>query len=510
MDKTFEKFLRRGIDLSPVGVMRREDNAGYFCTPRGASIFGWAGVDGIHFCFIRGFGGMVFSVSPMNTAPHYVHPLSRSFEDFLRLLLSCGDVAALEQAWMWDEAEFDAFLRDNPPTEEQRQVLSQVAKRLNLTPMERPWSYIKELQSSFDYAKIKYTEDFYDEDMNPNIEPQMPEWKVYFGGSFWGHSGRDRAGAEISLNKEFTWAGRRWLVPAAYSCSKGLVLDFCMQVEPEDIRRFTEKWDLSPENAFYERFTQEQQMELKLDDPFSLNFAPLLEVNGKPLRPSHGCGLSFNPCIPEGYKNDLEAKWVVEHYGLDASCGWFITRSAFPWNRKRRPEVKTLSLTMEQQPSQVPGPHFKARRPGDTFAFTHPVSGIEYTLTAQEIEPKTIPAGAFRSKDWLFPTNAVAMSYTLSPEPEEDISVRDCDDGDRPLKIAPSPPISPTATASAAVIGVIGGADGPIVVTLGNARQAKLRAVYSSLHFEPVEGDVEWRLEFNVTRFEKASFALIG
>ena len=58
MDKVFQKFLRSGIDLSPVGVERREDNNPYFCTPKGASIFGWAGVDGIHFCFVRDFGGI--------------------------------------------------------------------------------------------------------------------------------------------------------------------------------------------------------------------------------------------------------------------------------------------------------------------------------------------------------------------------------------------------------------------------------------------------------------------
>ena len=29
MDKTFQKFLRSGIDLSPVGVERREDNNPY-------------------------------------------------------------------------------------------------------------------------------------------------------------------------------------------------------------------------------------------------------------------------------------------------------------------------------------------------------------------------------------------------------------------------------------------------------------------------------------------------
>lgn len=115
MDRTFQKFLRSGLDLAPLGVERREENLPYFCTPKGAAIFGWAGVDGIHYCFIRGFGGMVFAVSPMNAAPDCVHPLARDFADFLRLLLACGDAAALEQAWMWGEAQFDAFFAGKSP-----------------------------------------------------------------------------------------------------------------------------------------------------------------------------------------------------------------------------------------------------------------------------------------------------------------------------------------------------------------------------------------------------------
>jgi len=94
----YQKFLRKNIDLSPLSVMRREDNDPYFCTPKGASIFGWAGVDGIHFCFVRGFGETVFAVSPMNGGRDCVHVIARDFADFLRLLLATGDSAALEQA----------------------------------------------------------------------------------------------------------------------------------------------------------------------------------------------------------------------------------------------------------------------------------------------------------------------------------------------------------------------------------------------------------------------------
>ena len=509
MDKTFEKFLRREIDLAAVGAVRRTDNTPYFCTPKGASIFGWAGVDGIHFCFIRGFGGTVFAVSPMNTPPNFVHPLARSFEDFLRLLLACGDTAALEQAWMWDEEQFDAFLRENPPTPEQRDVLSQIAERLGLTPMERPWAYLREVQSSFDYGKIKYTEDYYDLVPEPAAAPAPPEWKVTFDGGFWDHTGRARAGRELPLGKELTWAGRLWLIPAAYLCSKGLVLDLCQRVEPEDIRAFMEKWDLGPENDSFEHFTQEQRMWMDLENPLRMDFCPRVEVNGKSMRFSHGSAVTFNPCVPEGFTNELEAKWAVEHYGLDASQGWVIYRYSFPWPWKRRPQIKSLSLTMEQHPDRVPGPRFQVHQPGDAFVFTHPVTGLKYTLTVRELERRTLPAGTFGAGGFVYPTNTVAMSYTLSPEPEESIYVSDCDEGDRPRRVEPAGPFSPDAQGFAAVIGAIGGADGPLAVTIGGISQGKLRAAYASLHFEPVEKDVEWRVEFAVKRFGDASFALL-
>lgn len=260
MKLTYLEYLKYGIDLAPLGLERSAGDETYFCTPKEAKVIGWAGVDGIHFCLIRGFGEMVFAVSPMNIAPHYVHPLARNFPDFLRLLLACGDSAAPEQAWQWNLEQFQAFLANNPPTEEQKTVLAQIARQTGLSPMEEPWQYLHELQDTFDYSKIKYTEDFYDLDLNPDAPQQPPEWKVFYDGNFWGHSGRGRAGKEVAIRKEFDWAGHHWLIPSVYLCGKGLVVDFCMQVAPSDIRAFMEKWDLYPETESLREFTQEQRM----------------------------------------------------------------------------------------------------------------------------------------------------------------------------------------------------------------------------------------------------------
>lgn len=509
MDKFFKTFLQLGINLACVGIEMGGEETAYFCTPKGASIIGWAGADGIHYCRIRGFGNMIFAVSPMNSAPDYVHPIAENFETLLRLLLACKDAAALEQAWQWNEDQFKAFLKEYPPTEEGNAVLAEISRKLDLLPMENAWQYLHSLQENFDYSKIKYTGDIADPDMNVHAEVSVPEWKVYFDGNFWGHHGKDHAGTEICIGKQFEWAGRHWLIPAAYSCSKGLVVDFCMRVNAEEIRSFMKKWNLNREKDSIEHLAREQQMEMDYDNPLCLQFKPWVEVNGRRMRASCGCCVTYNPCLPDGAVCELEAKWAIDHYGLDAACGWVICRNAFPWKCKRRPEIKTLSLRMEQQPEQIPGPHFKANAPGDFFRFVHPVSRTEYTLTVQESERQTLPENSYYSDRWLYPTHFTAVSFTLSPETAEFITISDCDDGDKPVKIAPSDDLFSPSAANAACIGIIGGADGPTAIGFGGSKQGKLCAACSALHFEPVQHDIEWRITFHEKRFGDFSIALL-
>lgn len=64
MATSYSQFLKKHIDLTSVGMEKSTDPVTYFCTPKGASIIGCAGVDGIHYCFIRGFGEMVLRSAP--------------------------------------------------------------------------------------------------------------------------------------------------------------------------------------------------------------------------------------------------------------------------------------------------------------------------------------------------------------------------------------------------------------------------------------------------------------
>ena len=340
------------------------------------------------------------------------------------------------------------------------------------------------------------------------IEEDTREWKVYFDNNFWGHPKGERAGTEIRLDREFDWAGYHWVIPAVYACEKGLVMEFCRRVEVEDIRDFMKKWNLSAENDSCTHISQEQRMQLDLDNPLCLHFNPRLELNGETMQTTHGSGVCFNPCVPEGLLHELEAERALEHYGLDLSYGWAVYRYAFPWANET--EIKTLSLTMEQQSRRVPGPHFKTHAPGDSFSFSHPVNGTKYTLTVQELEQQTISQKRVGSDRWFYPTHFTAMSYTLSPKPNDDISIRDCADGDKPLEIAPiTNHFVPEAQNDIVCVGIIGGAHGPTTILCGDSKQENLHVVCSALHFEPVSNDIEWRVEFNILQPLKKTFLLI-
>ncbi len=425
--------------------------------------------------------------------------------DIFRFLEDCGishnDSAALEQAWQWNEEKFNAYLEENLPAEKQQTVTAQIINQMGLAPMQSPWKYITELQSEFDYGKIHYTEDYYDLDMNPYSSQKLPEWKVCFEGSFWEYSVKQRSGKEIPVNTQFNWAGHHWVIPAVYACAEGLVVDFCMQVEPDDIRSFMEKWNLNIETEAYQEFTKGQQIMIDSDNPLNLDFNAALQLNGKSLQTTHGCGTVFNPCLPDGYTAEPEAKWAADHYGLDSAFGWAIWRSCYPWATKNKPTIKSLSVTMIQEKMSVPGPHFHINTPGDTFSFTYPDGVTKYTLTVREYEPQTIDTCRL-PQNMEYPTHHYSLSYTITPElPDGLMTLADCSDSDRP-RLRQTEIFEPTAVNDAAVIGIIGGADGPTAIVFGQKQtQSKLRVACSNLHFEPV-ADVEWRIVFHEKQFD--------
>ena len=131
---------------------------------------------------------------------------------------------------------------------------------------------------------------------------------------------------------------------------------------------------------------------------------------------------------------------------------------------------------------------------GERILLTHPVSGQLYTLTVHEVEQQELPERAFRDPDMEYPRHYLAMSYSLEPDLGRSFTLQDCAEGDCPRQKKRDPnEFEPTAFHGTAAVGIIGGADGPTAIIMGQ-NTPKLHGACSALRFEPVTDTVEWRI----------------
>lgn len=482
--KLYSEFKQSEIDLSCVGLGAGSESSDHFCTPVGAKVIGWAGVDGIHFCKIEAFGDMVFVVSPMNEPGTYVHPVAEPFEDFLRLIISCGDTAAIEQAHQWDRELYDQYICDNRPTQEQRKVLDQLQEKFALEPIADPFAYMEAVRKNFNYRKLQFPEDYYAWVPAEPLAPQAPEWKITF-------QANGTPGIPVRVNKAFHWAGIDWIIPEVYACEEGLVVLTFGKIDPAEVRKH-----ITGEHA-----TPEDIERMDAECPLNIHLQCKAKINGSDGVFCGGSGLAWMPSLPGEGTGDLAAKWALEHYGFDTDYAWIINRDSYRWPGGVRPELESLVLTISQRPVSLSGTHFMTPRETNTVELEHPLNCKTYTLTIENLMQEEADLQNMQSMGLEFPTHYTRMEYRIQPElgPHR-FRIQDCTQSDEPRPariIRPNGSVQVQINAEAAAIGIIGGADGPTAVCLTHpvGEGNRLRMASSSLHFEPV-AEVEWRIVF--------------
>lgn len=481
-----EQYIKNKFDLSAFGIERGESRSDYFCTPKGAKIIGWTGVDGIHYCTIKVLGEIVFAVEPMGDAGRHAFPVAENFEDFLRLLMACGHEAYIEQAHAWSREQYDEFAKDNPITTKANEQILYLQKEYGLAPIDNPYQYLKTIYDSFDFSTVPYKKDYY-EYVPKDAMPLPKEWKVFF--SLHGRKGGERAGDELSLNVHFSWAGYEWIVPSAYICAKGLVLDVFTEADSDKVHAFLFKWMFAEEDE--SKLTDEQRNQIIQENPLAFDYRSCVDVNGKLLREKQGKGNGW----VQGYEMyESEAmRDILDHYELSLEKCWIWHRMSFPWATKTKPSIKSLALKLEQRPVSIIGERFNVTDVGQQIKFIHPVTNVEHTLTVTEYEQDTLSFDHQFSDGYEHPTNLTKMGYTLEPELSNmQFSVSDTKQSDAPKKVN----VDALNNDFASAIAIIGGADGPTSVIMGVPRsEKKLHAACSALTFEP-QKRVGWKMTF--------------
>ncbi len=326
----------------------------------------------------------------------------------------------------------------------------------------------------------------------------MEEHKVYFSSSFWGHDDGEEPGKAVELRRSFVWAEREFYIPAIYFCKEGLVLDLCRKADPETLRRFADKWGLSPENDNTAHFSPAQQMQIEAEHPLQANLRCLAVIDGQECPAEHSSTTTWYPSEkdPSVCKANDVSSALAGQYTLDPAFIWCIQRISFRWPHEETP-LHSLSLVLQEQPHPLPGPCFSTNGTQSNFVFTFPPDGTQHTLHIEEYRQKTLE-GDFMEQEWEYPRQFTAMIYTLTPDLDSSrFQLRDCSNGDLarrrlqpPSALAAKYGLEPAAT-HAAFVGVIGAG----VSTICVGKPAPLHSVCSAVYFTQPK-TVDWMLVY--------------
>lgn len=346
----------------------------------------------------------------------------------------------------------------------------------------------------------------------------MSEWKVLFDINFWGSADEKvqayEVGDEIayplctvehSVNQTVLWYGETWKILSCYTCQKGMVIDYCKQIDPKELAAFVEKFKAA---GLEENFDEELFEKLQLENPTAPHLNAEVYRGDVQLKSKGSSSIVYAPRSVYGEEeaeSDPITLECMEHYGLDVNNAFCISRANYFWDEGHEEDLSGLSVTFQEQEVSVPGEHFTLTGEKQDIFLTHSVSGEKFTLHIEGIEKQEISEEHFSRLDeeMLYPTHFEAISYCMEPElPRGSYYLKACVDGDSPVRKA-------NHGKAAAAIAIIGGASGPtsVFVTGHNKSERHLESVCSPLFFEPTPVR-EWYICYRMKRRDDLTVSL--
>lgn len=354
----------------------------------------------------------------------------------------------------------------------------------------------------------------------------MSEWKVLFDTNFWGSVREDDPAFEVGIemehplptvehpvNQMVSWCGETWMILSVYTCEKGLVVDYCKQTDPKELAAFVRKFRAA---GLEENFDEELFERLQLENPSAPNV--LLRVSrGEVQLPCQGSsGFHYMPVDPyadpdsEADSGEMENDPVVlacmEHYGLDETFAYHISRAHFLWDEGHAEDLSGLTAIFYEQDVNLPGEHFTLTGGKQEIPLVHPVSGEKFTLHIDRIEANELPSEHLeqmnsirtdREPEMLYPTHFETVYYGVEPKTGADqLCLKACAKGDSPIAKG-------CGATAASSVAVIGSANGPTSVFVAGKVKSELhlKSICSPLFFEPTPVR-EWYVAYFVKRRE--------
>lgn len=316
---------------------------------------------------------------------------------------------------------------------------------------------------------------------------------VYHNENLWGNGKVGAKLAALPVNQTFLWEEQEIFIPAVYVGKAGAVLDVCGKIPIEDMKAFLKKWNKKRRLCLK---TQEEYEQIEADNPAARNFVVEMSLEDIPLLRCMSSSLNWYPesvfylendaPAKEECENDKAAEKLMEAYDCDRKYCWHFERLSYDWKNEAILSPKKLSLTFQEDPIPVTAGYFTTNISDShetirTVQAVHPGTGQEYTLTLHECQQSRHSFADIGSKGVVYPEYFQTLSYSISPEIEQDIFViRDCGESDQPRMADKACCKATSATA---------------IFMAEKTAIPNRRMAASSMHFEPFS-KVQWRIVF--------------
>jgi len=173
--RTIDKFANISVDLDPIGLIRRGEMGGYFCTPQNAITFAHTGIDGIHFCIIPEENdpelkhSPVYIINPMDSF-RLVEIVANDFYDFVSLVVVLKGASTLDWIDWYEKEKFMESIKqehsnpyyDTPEVKSAITALSDAfASTLFIKNIDDAYDSVKQLRAKTDLTEIQYSKEYY-------------------------------------------------------------------------------------------------------------------------------------------------------------------------------------------------------------------------------------------------------------------------------------------------------------------------------------------------------------
>lgn len=259
--------------------------------------------------------------------------------------------------------------------------------------------------------------------------------KVYYNTNYWGCQRNEAIEANSDgtnpeelqakkLNREFVWEDISGFIPAIYTGSQGIAVDFCVRIPNEAVEAFYSKWKVKLENQAHTRLSEEEQWQIINENPLSKDFSMDISVNGEKLENTFGCGAGYSSVLSALTGKSMEGsleKQLMQEYGCDEQTSWIFKRHFCKWEKE--PDfISSLDIDLKPyhkdylcEPVEI-----GKNDAGKKYVLTHPVTGQRYELyihevMCEEIDRDFIKEHLDRESHLEYPTQYMTLSYELVP-----------------------------------------------------------------------------------------------